>query len=326
MKERILGNKGLLVGEVGLGCWQFGGDFGEMSEETAYSIMEQAVQNGINFFDTANVYGGGRSESLIGKFLKRTKAPVKVATKVGREPEVFPDNYSPDTLRQGIDASRERLCVEQIDLLQLHCIPTEVMRQGEIFDWLRDEKEAGTIANFGVSVETVEEALLCLEQEDILSIQVIFNIFRQKLVKELLPQAKEKGVGIIVRLPLASGLLSGKFTTNTQFAASDHRNYNRDGQCFNVGETFAGLPFEKGVELAEGVRGILPDEATMVQQSLRWILDHDAVSVVIPGASTVQQVLSNAGASELPSLSASVHGKLEQFYTDHIANHIRGAY
>ncbi len=326
MKERILGGNGFRVGEVGLGCWQFGGDFGEMSEETAFSIMEQAVENGTNFFDTADVYGAGRSESLIGRFLKKSGEPVKVATKFGRGPGVFPGNYSPEKLRQGIDASRARLGLEQIDLLQLHCIPTEVMRRGEIFDWLRNEKEAGNIANFGVSVETVEEALLCLEQKDILSIQVIFNIFRQKLVTELLPKAKEMGVGIIVRLPLASGLLSGKFTMDAQFAASDHRNYNRDGQCFNVGETFAGLPFEKGVELAEVVRGILPGNATMAQESLRWILDHDAVSVIIPGASSVQQVVSNAVASELPPLGASIHGELSQFYSDQVVRHIRGAY
>ena len=326
MKNRLLGKNGFTVAEVGLGCWQFGGDFGEMSKDTAFSIMEKAVEKGMDFFDTADVYGGGRSENLIGRFLKESGASVKVATKFGRGAGVYPDNYSRETLRQGINASRKRLGVDQLDLLQLHCIPMEAMRRGDIFDWLRAEKEAGTIAHFGASVETVEEAILCLEQADILSLQVIFNIFRQKLVKELLPLAKDRGVGIIARLPLASGLLSGKFTTDTRFAESDHRNYNCDGQFFNVGETFAGLPFEKGVELAENVRVILPENEKMAQQALRWILDHDAVSVVIPGASSVEQAVSNAGASGLSPIDDAAHARLREFYTKHVAEHIRGAY
>lgn len=326
MKYRNLGTGGFPVAEVGLGCWQFGGDFGEMSEKTAFAIMEKAAERGIDFFDTADVYGGGRSEKLIGRFLKQGVADIKVATKFGRGGGVFPDGYSRESLRRGIDAARKRLGVERIDLLQLHCIPTVVMQQGEIFDWLRSEQQNGTIAHFGASVETVDEAILCLQQEGILSLQVIFNIFRQKLVEELLPQAKQKGVGIIARLPLASGLLSGKFTRETRFAASDHRNYNCDGQFFNVGETFAGLPFLKGIELAEATKSMLPDDATMAQQSLRWILDHDAVSVVIPGASSIRQVESNACASELPCLGDAVHARLRQFYINHVAEHIRGAY
>ena len=326
MKYRNLGTSGFPVAEVGLGCWQFGGDFGEMSEKTAFAIMEKAVEKGIDFFDTADVYGGGRSEKLIGRFLQQSGTNIRVATKFGRGSGVFPDGYSRESLRRGIDASRKRLGVDRIDLLQLHCIPTKTMQQGDIFDWLRTEQSAGTIARFGASVETVDEAILCLQQEGILSLQVIFNIFRQKLVDELLPLAKQKGVGIIARLPLASGLLSGKFTRETRFAASDHRNYNCDGQFFNVGETFAGLPFLKGIELAEATKSMLPDDAPMAQQSLRWILDHDAVSVIIPGASTVRQVESNAAASELPRLGDATHARLRQFYTDHVAERIRGAY
>ena len=286
MKTRKLGTYGYSIGEVGLGCWQFGGDFGDMPEETAMSIMASAVENGINFFDTANVYGAGRSEDLIGRFLRECPSSVHVATKFGRGADVYPDNYSEDTLRSSVKGSLKRLGADRLDLLQLHCVPPEVLQKGEIFEWLRQLKTEGLIKAFGASVETIEEGLLCMEQEELLSLQVIFNIFRQRLLSKLLPLAQSKGVGIIVRLPLASGLLSGKFTKDTTFAQSDHRNYNRDGQFFNVGETFAGLPFEKGVKLTDRIKAILPEGMSMIQLALRWILDHDAVSVIIPGASS----------------------------------------
>jgi len=326
MKTRQLGNNGYRIGEVGLGCWQFGGDFGDMQEETAFSIMATAVDNDVNFFDTANVYGAGRSEDLIGRFLKECPRPVTVATKFGRGADVYPDNYSAGTLRSSVEGSLKRLGVDRLDLLQLHCVPAEVLRKGEIFDWLRQLKQEGLIKEFGASVETVEEGQLCMEQDGLLSLQVIFNIFRQKLVSELLPQANSRGVGIIVRLPLASGLLSGKFTKNTTFAKTDHRNYNRDGQFFNVGETFAGLPFETGVELAEMIKEVLPDGMSMVQLALRWILDHDAVSVMIPGASSPEQAAENAAISEIPPLSADLHQVLSNMYRNSIHDQIRGPY
>ncbi len=326
MKKRNLGKRGFPVSETGLGCWQFGGDFGEMAEQDALAIMQSAIRNGVDFFDTADVYGGGRSEELIGRFLRTVESPVRVATKFGRGAGVFPDNYSRQALREGIDASRKRLGVDRIDLLQLHCIPASVMQEGRIFDLLREEQARGTIAHFGASVETVEEALLCLEEEGLVSLQVIFNIFRQKLIDELFPAAQEKGIGLIVRLPLASGLLSGKFTSATRFADSDHRNYNRDGQAFNVGETFAGIPFKKGVELADGLRDILPEGIPMAQAALRWILDYEAISVVIPGASSVEQVCSNTAAAGLQPLAPSVHAKLGDYYRNHVMQHIRGAY
>lgn len=326
MKKRNLGKNGFAVGEVGLGCWQFGGDFGEMSEQTAFDIMHEAVGQGIDFLDTADVYGGGRSEILIGRFLKTIDQPVRVATKFGRGSGLYPDKYTPRTLRSGIDDSRRRLGVDRIDLLQLHCIPGPILREGAVFDWLREEQANGSIQHFGASVETLEEAHMCLQQDGLLSIQVIFNIFRQKLIDELFPAALEKGVGLIIRLPLASGLLTGKFTADTRFAESDHRNYNRDGQFFNVGETFAGIAFSNGIELVDGLRGILPTGTPMAQSALRWILDHEAVSVVIPGASSVSQVGTNAEVSGMQPLPPGIHNQLKQYYQDRVLRHIRGAY
>ena len=327
MKNRKLGQNGFTVSEVGLGCWQLGADWGEaVAEETGLSILETALEKGVTFFDTANVYGDGKSESLIGKFLaKQARTDIRVATKFGRG-DVYPDGYSEQSLRAGIDASRKRLGMDCLDLVQLHCVPTEVMRQGAIFDWLRTLQSEGVIKHFGASVETVEEGLMCIEQEGLLSLQVIYNIFRQKLTEELLPQAKAKGVGIIVRLPLASGLLSGKFSANTKFAENDHRNFNRDGQCFNVGETFAGLPYEKGLELVEELRAMLPEGISMADMAQRWILDHDAVSTIIPGASRPDQIGRNAAISDLTPLSEQLHTDLISFYKEKVAQHVRGAY
>jgi aryl-alcohol dehydrogenase-like predicted oxidoreductase len=327
MKTRQLGEKGFEVGEIGLGCWQLGADWGpSVAEDTAFAILSAAVENGINFFDTANVYGSGRSEKLIGQFIHECGRPVVVATKFGRGEDVYPDNYSEDALRRSVDASLKRLGVDALDLLQLHCIPTDALREGEVFDWVRRLKQEGLIRHFGASVETVEEGLLCLEQEGLLSLQVIFNVFRQKLVSQLLPQAKAQGVGIIVRLPLASGLLTGKFARDTRFPETDHRLFNRDGQHFNVGETFAGVPFEKGVALVDMLKKMLPDKISMVQMALRWILDHDAVSVIIPGASSPEQARANAAVSGLEPLSRDLSQALAEFYTKRVHRHIRGPY
>jgi aryl-alcohol dehydrogenase-like predicted oxidoreductase len=326
MNQRILGNSGVKIGEIGLGCWQFGGDFGPMEEQTAFDIMSTAVESGTNFFDTADVYGSGRSESLIGRFLKQSGKPIFVATKFGRSGDVYPDRYTEAALRAGTEASLKRLGVEALDLVQLHCIPMKIMRQGDIFEWLRKLKQTGKIKHFGSSVETVDEALVCLQADGITCLQIIFNIFRQKPIDELFPRAREKGVGLIIRLPVASGLLAGKFTLQTRFAASDHRNYNRDGQSFNVGETFAGLPFKKGVALADGLKPLLPAGMTMAQMALRWILDYEAVSVVIPGASSPAQALANAQASDLTRLPEDLHSQLADYYRTRVRDHIRGPY
>jgi aryl-alcohol dehydrogenase-like predicted oxidoreductase len=326
MQMRELGAGGYRISEVGLGCWQFGGGFGPMTEETAAAILSAAVESGTNFLDTADVYGDGRSERLIGQFLKTCPHPVTVATKFGRGANVFPDAYTPEALRAAVIASRERLGVEVIDLLQLHCIPTAVLRQGEIFDWLHDLKAEGLIRHFGASVESVEEGLICLAQEGLLSLQVIFNIFRQKLITELFPQAQARGVGIIVRLPLASGLLGGKFSRDTVFAETDHRHYNRDGQYFNVGETFAGLPFEKGVELADALKPHIPPGISMAQMALRWLLDFEAVSVIIPGASSPEQAAAHAAGSHLDPLPEALHQKFADLYDLQVRDQIRGPY
>ena len=326
MNRRKLGNSGFQVGEVGLGCWQFGGDFGPMNDQTAHEIMSAAVESGTDFFDTADVYGGGRSETLIGAFRQRTGKPSFIATKFGRGGDVYPDRYTEAALRGATEASLKRLRVEALDLLQLHCIPTEVMQEGAVFEWLRRLVTAGKIKHFGASVETVEQALMCLEMEGCASLQIIFNLFRQKPIEVLLPRAKERGVGIIVRLPLASGLLSGKFAASTRFGDNDHRSYNRDGQMFNVGETFAGLPFEKGVELADGLKPFVPAGMTMAEMALRWILDYEEVSVIIPGASSPRQARENTRATELPPLPAQLHQRLSEYYRTQVHSHIRGPY
>jgi len=325
MNERALGRTGAVVGEVGQGCWQLGGDWGTVEEETAFRILETAVEMGVTFWDTANVYGGGRSETLIGRFLKAHLAKVFVATKLGRG-AIYPNGYTRTAVRQATEESLRRLRAEALDLTQLHCIPMAVLQQGDVFDWLRELKQEGKIRNWGASVESMDEALVCLEQEGLASLQIIFNIFRQKPIRALFPQAKAKGVAIIARVPLASGLLSGKFAAGTRFAENDHRNYNRDGEAFNVGETFAGLPFEKGVELADGLKPLVPAGLTMAQMALRWILDHDAVSVIIPGASRPEQVRNNASASALDPLGEALHAQLQGYYQEKVHPFIRGPY
>jgi len=327
MHYRLFDHTGVEVSEIGLGTWQLGGaDWGEVDDNRALDTLRAASEGGVNFFDTADVYGLGRSEEFIGQFLKEASKKIFVATKLGRFPEPgWPANFSLDALRAHTEASLRRLGVEAIDLTQLHCVPKEVLRAGEIFEGLRVLQQEGKIKSFGVSVETNEEALICLDQEKLASLQIIFNIFRQKPL-EFFDTARQKGVALIVRLPLASGLLSGKFTKATKFAEKDHRNYNREGQAFNVGETFAGLPFEKGVELSDALRAMVPEGMTMAQMALRWILDFDAVSVIIPGASSPAQARANVTASALPPLGEDLHAQLREFYETQVAQHIRGSY
>ena len=327
MNFRKFGKAGSSVSEIGLGCWQLGADWGDVDDHTAQKVLETAVQNGINFYDTADVYGKGRSEELLYKYLKPLAPSSFIATKLGRFPDPGnSENYTFENFQRFTENSLKRLNIEALDLTQLHCIPTELMESGEVFEWLRTLRQEGKIKQFGASVESISEAQTCLKQEGLASLQIIFNIFRQKPITELFEQAKIKGVSLIVRLPLASGLLGGQLNPNIAFPENDHRRFNNDGQCFNVGETFAGIPFNIGLDLVQELKTMVPEGMTLAQMALRWILDFDAVTVVIPGSKSPLQVPDNAAASNLPNLSESLHEKLSIFYNEKIIQHIRGKY
>lgn len=323
MRMRRLGKTGYQVTEIGLGCWQLGGDFGEVSEALAADILGTATDLGVNFWDTADVYGAGISETRIAASRKKPEG-LHVATKLGRDGALYPDKFSKDGVRKSLEGSAKRLGVETLDLAQLHCVPRDVLDDGAIFDWMEAFKRDGLIAHWGASVETVEEGLLCLRQPGCATLQIIFNLFRQDAVAELLPRAKDADIGIIVRLPLASGLLSGKFTADHLFANTDHRNYNRDGAFFNVGETFSGLPFTEGVRLVNEMKNLLPDEQPLAQSALRWILDHEAVSTIIAGVTKPHQLEANVAASALPPLGEQRHARLAAFYQDEVRPRVRG--
>jgi len=327
MQRRQLGPDGLTVPEIGLGCWQLGGGWSnDWNDDIAQQTLQAAIDAGVRFIDTADVYGDGASERSIGRFLAgRNDSDIVVATKLGRA-GIYPDGYTRESLRDATQRSLERLQVDALDLTQLHCVPTEVMRQGHVFDWLRELQQDGLIKRWGASVESVEEGLICLAQDGLTSLQVIFNVFRQKPAEELFPRAAEKQVGIIVRLPLASGLLGGKITRATTFRDDDHRNFNRDGAMFNVGETFAGLELERGIAATEQVAALVPAGMTMAQMALRWILDHPQVSVVIPGASRPEQVQANVDAAAVQPLPSDLYEKLAGVYRAHVRDFIRGPY
>jgi len=330
MKYRVFGRSGREVSEIGLGTWQLGGtEWGDVPDDQALAPLAAAADSGVTCLDTADIYGNGRSESLIGRFLagRSDRDRFFVATKLGRRGDPgWPENFSRETVFRHTEDSLRRLGVETLDLTQTHCIPPDVMRQGEVFEHLRALKRQGMIRQFGASVESMDEALDCLEVDELASLQIIFNIFRQKPIDVLFEKAKAKQVALIVRLPVASGLLAGKWTRETTFSQRDHRHFNRDGAAFNVGETFAGLPLDKGLELAEALRPMVPAGRTMAQFALRWCLDFDAVTTVIPGAKRPDQARENAAASDLPPLDAALHGQLRQFHAERVAGHIRGKY
>jgi aryl-alcohol dehydrogenase-like predicted oxidoreductase len=327
MNSRLFGRTGRSVGEVGLGTWQLGGGWGEVTDETAMATLRAAIASGTTLLDTADVYGMGRSETLIGAFRRECCTPLYIATKLGRfSPPGWPANFTRAGVRGHVEASLRRLGMDALDLVQLHCVPTAVMRQGEIFAHLRELKTEGKILDFGASVESMDEALICVEQEGVAALQIIFNLFRQKPVATLFAAAQKKQIALLVRLPLASGLLGGKMTAATTFPADDHRNFNRDGQQFNVGETFAGLPFAKGVALADALKAWLPAGLSLADLALRWCLDFPAVTAIIPGARNPAQAEANARASALPPLSPELHATLAAFYTREVAPHIRGPY
>jgi len=324
MKYRILGKTNYKISEISYGSWSLGGaDWGDVSEEQAFLTLNKAIDLGVNFIDTADVYGDGRSEKLIGKFLKTRKEKIYVATKAGRRlnPHLA-QGYTKENLNNFVDRSLQNLGVESLDLLQLHCPPPEVYFNPEVFEILDDMVQNKKIKFFGVSVEKIEEALTTMEYSGVSTIQIIFNMFRQKPAELFLENAKEKNVGVIIRVPLASGLLSGKMTKDTTFAKNDHRNFNREGQAFDVGETFAGVPFETGLEAVEVLKKIKPEEYSMPQFALKWILMHNGVSTVIPGGKKPEQVMDNVKASELPELSNEVMEKVSKVYSDYIKPHV----
>ena len=323
MKNRVLGKSGLEVSEIGLGCWQLGGDFGPVGDATAHDILAAADKADINFWDTADVYGGGLSESRIREYVSSSGTDVIVATKVGRDGALYPDGYTKEKVRANIEGSLQRLGSDAIDLVQLHCIPPEVLEDGAIFTWLEDFQSDGLIRHFGASVETIDEAHLAMRHQGLTSLQIIFNLFRQDAITRLFPTAEKNGVGIIVRLPLASGILAGKMSRDTTFAESDHRNYNRDGKFFSVGETFSGVPYELGLDLVEHLRTLLPEGMSMAQMAMRWLLDQPAVSTVITGVSRPDQAAENASTSDIPPLNSELHARLTYFYWAEIAPNIQ---
>jgi len=326
METRVLGRTGRSVGVVGLGCWQLGADWGDVTEDTAVEILAAAVDSGVTFLDTADVYGDGRSERLVGTFVAArggAASGLTVATKMGRraDPHVA-DAYTLDAFRAWNDRSRENLGVETIDLVQLHCPPTEVFGRDATYDALDTLVDEGRIAAYGVSVETVDEALAAIARPTVASVQIILNAFRRKPLEQVLPAAAAAGVGIIARVPLASGLLSGKYDEHTTFAADDHRTYNRQGEAFDVGETFSGVPFDVGVAAAREVAALTPEGATTAQLALRWIIDQPGVSVVIPGARTPDQARGNADAAALAPLPAATQDALASIYDERIRAHV----
>ena len=327
MKYRQLGNSELKVSEISFGTWGIGGDWGNSNDEDALTAIDRAIELGVNFFDTADVYGSGRSEELLRKATKGREDKIYIASKFCRAGDIHdPATYSEESVRKFCEASLKRLGRERIDLYQIHCPPLEILKNTNVFDVLDKLQQEGKIRQYGVSVETVEEGLFCLTNPNVSALQVIFNLFRQKPLEKLFPKAKEQGVGILARVPLASGLLTGKFTADTQFAKEDHRNFNANGEQFNVGETFAGLEFKKGVELSEQLSWIADGRGSLASAALRWILDQEAVTCAIPGFKNVRQVEQNLAALEAKSFSEEELMKLRNFYEVSVKDYIRGPY
>lgn len=322
MKNRIFGNTGKEVSEIGLGTWQLGTKWGEeFNEEEGLKILDAAYNSGINFIDTADVYNDGNSEITIGKYIKKHPNHFFITTKCGRKlnPHTA-EMYTPEAIEKYIDESRERMDIDKIDLVLLHCPPTPVYKKKEIFDKLEELKQKGKIASYGVSVEKVEEGLEAMNY-GISAIEVIFNMFRLKPLEELFPKAKENNIAIIVRVPLASGLLTGKFNKDTKFLENDHRTFNRDGKAFDKGETFSGVDYDLGLEAVEELKKVFNTD-DLVPYALKWILMHDEVSVVIPGASREEQVYSNVRAIDFPDLSDEQMKKVEEIYNKYLRDSV----
>ena len=319
MDDRVLGRTGRKVSVVGLGTWQLGADWGAVREEDAFAVLDAAVAGGVDFFDTADVYGDGRSEQLIGRYLReRPDSGVFVATKMGRRAEQLPENYVLDNFRAWNDRSRRNLGVDRLDLVQLHCPPSAVIADDEVFDALDTLVAEERIAAYGVSVETCDQALAAIARPGTASVQIILNPFRLKPLEQVLPAAERAGVGIIARVPLASGLLSGRYTRDTVFSPDDPRSYNRHGEAFDQGETFSGIDFETGIAAAAEFGALAPEGATPAQTALRWIIQQPGVTSVIPGARSAAQAQANAAAAALPPLTAQTLGAIRDLYDSRI--------
>lgn len=320
MRSREFGRTGRTVSEIGFGAWAIGASWGEVNDEEALAALHAALDSGVTFIDTADVYGDGHSEQLIAKVIKeRGGERPFIATKAGRRlPEQTVAGYSLENLTGFIERSLKNLQTDTLDLVQLHCPPTDLYYHPEVFERLDRLVEQGKIRNYGVSVERVEEALKALEYPNIVSVQIIFNAFRQRPTERFFALAEETKTAIIARVPLASGLLSGKFKRDTTFADNDHRLFNRNGEAFDVGETFSGVPYEKGLEAVERVRPLVSGDTTMAKFALRWILMFDAVTVAIPGARNPAQARSNAEAAALAPLSAGTMEKIREIYQQDI--------
>jgi aryl-alcohol dehydrogenase-like predicted oxidoreductase len=312
------------VSPIGLGCWQLGADWGSVGTDDAMAVLHAAVDAGVTFLDTADVYGDGRSESVIGRFLaERGSDGLTVATKMGRraDPHVA-SAYTTEAFRGWVDRSRRNLGVERLDLVQLHCPPSAVYADDRVFDGLDTLVSEGSVAAYGVSVETIDEALAAIARPNVATVQIILNVFRRKPLERVLPAALAADVGIIARVPLASGLLSGRYTAGTTFAPDDHRSFNRHGEAFDVGETFSGVPYDVGVEAAKEFASLVPDGVTPAQLALRWIIDQPGVTTVIPGARNAEQARANASSAAVPAVTAELDAALRELYDRTIRPHV----
>lgn len=324
MQQRRLGKTGFEVSEVSLGTWQVGGKWGSGFDDTlAESILERAIDQGVNFIDTADVYEDRQSEAAVARVVKRRSERIYVATKCGRfiSPHVS-EGYTTEALRSYVEKSLQNTGFEALDLIQLHCPPTEVYYRPEIFGLFEELKREGKILNLGVSVEKVEEALKAIEFPNVTTVQIIFNMFRQRPAERFFAEAARRNVGIIVRVPLASGLLTGLYDSNTQFNAGDHRFFNREGSAFDHGETFSGIPYEVGLDAVNQLRAVFPGAENLAPQALRWILDFPEVTTIIPGASRTEQVASNLNAAQLPPLEDSMREQVNRIYQERIKPHV----
>ncbi|HKK75628.1 MAG TPA: aldo/keto reductase [Saprospiraceae bacterium] len=320
MQYRKLGKTGFEISEISLGTWQVGGKWGSgFDDEKADAILNKAIDTGVNFIDTADVYESGKSETAVGRVVRARSEQVYVATKCGRQinPHVN-EGYTPDVLQKYVEDSLQRTGLERLDLIQLHCPPTEVYYRPEIFERFERLKEQGKIQHLGVSVEKVEEALKAIEYPNVSTVQIIFNVFRQRPAELFFKEAARKDIGVIVRVPLASGLLTGLYSKDTTFAEGDHRNFNREGEAFDKGETFSGIDYELGLEAVNALKKLFPERENLAPIALQWILQHSEVSCIIPGASKIKHLESNLSVFDLPPMDADKKAAMDAIYKEYI--------